>query len=191
MNLKDGDFQMLESNHKTHVGLLASLTCRPRIEMEHFSLDRTIPKISLEDCLDASALGRRRAENSRCAPASRLSAVLDQEFSECQAGVRELVSGYAHDELYTRTVRRAILEFGFMLLLYHFKPYMAMSPHHTMGRYPKLLDRAHITTDLYSKQAEHVLHYLFVGVPHNVDQLSDYSGRIGTLWNKVAGSEFT
>lgn len=188
MRLKDRDFQTLESNHQTYVGLLANSTCRPGIETEHFSLDRTIPTISLDECLDASDLARRRAENSTCAPISGLSTVLDQEFSECQIGVRELASGHAHDGPYVRTARRAMLEFGFMLLLYHFKPYMAMSPHHTMGRYPRLLDNAHMTTDLYGRQAEHVLHYLFVSVPHSVGQLSDYSRRIGTLWNEVAGS---
>jgi len=190
MRLKDSDFQMLELKHKTYASLLANSTCRPKIEMEHLSLDRAIPKISLEECLDASTLERRRAENSRRAPASGLSAALDQEFGECQAGVGGLASGYPRDELYTRTVRRAILEFGFMLLLYHFKPYTAMSPHHTMGRYPRLLDRAHITTDLYGRQAEHVLHHLFVGVPHSVSRLSDYSGRIGALWSQAVGSKF-
>lgn len=188
IRLEEGEFQTLESKHKPYAELLASSTCRPGMEPAHFSLDLIIPEISPEECLDAKTLKRRRDEHSGSLPASGLSATLNREFSECRIGVRELTSDPAHNEIYIRTARRAILEFGFLLLLYHFRPYMITLPHSTMGRYPRLLDNVHITTELYDRQAAHVLHYLFIGVPHSVEQLSDYSGRIGALWDEVTGS---
>lgn len=187
MRLEGNDLQTLEHRHKLLAGILTNITCRPGLEITCFSLDRQIPKISPKECLDVHALGRRRKEHSNSAPASGLSTALDREFSECRVGVRDLASSSVHGGSYTRTVQRAILEFGFVLLLYHFKPYTAMFPHNTMGRYPLLLDGVHTTTDLYGRQVEHVMHHLFIGVPHSVSQLSDYSGRISTLWDEISG----
>lgn len=78
-----------------------------------------------------------------------------------------------------------MLEFGIMLLLCNSGPYMALLPHGTTGKYPRL-HGDHAKASLYGRQAEQVLYHLFIGVPHSTGQLSDYSGRIGSMWEAIA-----
>lgn len=190
MCLKGSELEKLEPKHGTCVESLANSSCRPGLGMEHFSLDGFFLKVPPREALDAGAIGRRRAEHARCSQVSALSATLGREFRECRIGVRALArNSPVRGAPYIRTVRRALLEFGFALLLYHFKPYMALFPHSTMGRYPQILDGdGGETASLYGKQADYVLYYLLVDAPHRIGQLSDYSGRMASLWREVVGS---
>lgn len=186
LRLEKEERQDIDSEHKTYAGLLASLTNRGSLDPS--LLGRPPPTISTHECLDAGALERRRAEHAAGNPASWLSATLDQEFRKCRSAV-QFLDGDSHTarDAYMSAARRAMLEFGLMLTLCHSVPYMTLLPHNTLGRYPQKLGDL-TTTDLYGRQAKHVLHYLFVDVPHSVNQLSSYSGRIASLWEKIAGS---
>lgn len=185
LSLEREEREDLDSEHKTYAGLLASLVGQGSLDPS--LLGSPPPKISVRECLDAGALGRRRAEHAGGNLASHLSAVLDGEFLRCQAAVRFLAGDSpAARGARVRAARRAVLDFGLTLLLCHSAPYMALLPHNTLGRYPEWLGDT-TTTVLYGRQAAHVLHHLFVGVPHSVGQLSGYSARIALLWGEVAG----
>lgn len=183
IGLEDWERRDLDSESRTYAGMLASLT-----DQDHAGslLDGPAPMIPPHDCLDAGALRRRRARHARRAWASGLSTALDREFRKCQTAAQTL-SGDSHTarDAHIRTVRRAMLDFGLALLLCHSVTYMALLPHNTLGRYPQWLGE-YSTTDLYGRQAWHVLHHLFVGVPHDLGRLSDYSGSIDSMWEAVA-----
>lgn len=185
LRLEDGDRRDLDLRHETYAGLLASLIGQGAPDAP--LLEAPPPRVSPSECLDGDALGRRRAKHAAGAPESGLSAALDREFRKCQAAARNPEGdGRAPRDAHVRAARRAVLDFVLVLLLCHSVPYMALLPHNTLGRYPKALDGL-TTTDLYGRQAGHVLHHLFVGVPHSLDQMSDYSRRIGDLWEGIAG----
>ncbi|MDD9809211.1 MAG: hypothetical protein OXU25_05190 [Thaumarchaeota archaeon] len=175
----------LEFEHKAYAGLLEGLT--GHAALDPFLLGGPLPTVSPGECLDGGALGRRRAEHAGGAQASGLSVTLDREFRKCRTAARVSGGGsLAARDARIRKARRAVLDFGLTLLLCHSVPYMALLPHNTLGRYPEWLGGT-TTADLYGRQAGHVLHYLFVSVPHISGQMSDYSGRIGSLWEGVAG----
>lgn len=186
MRLEGGDRLSLDLRHETYAGLLASLIGQGA--PGPLSLGAAPPRISPRECLDSGALGRRRVEHAAGSPASGLSAALEREFRRCLASARSPEGdGRAPHDAHIRDARRAVLDFELVLLLCHSVPYMALLPHNTLGRYPKALGSL-TTTDLYGRQAGHVLHHLFVGVPHSMAQMSDYTGRIGDLWEGVVRS---
>ena len=177
--------QDLDSRHRTYAGLLAGMAGQDALDPS--PLARRPEKLLPHECLDADALGRRRAEHAAGDRDSWLPATLDREFRKCQTAARILDDGSRTSrDARIRTARRAVLEFGVVLLVRHSVPYMSLLPHNTLGRYPQGVGDL-TTTDLYGKQADHILHHLFVGVPHSMGQLSDYSGRIGSLWEDLAG----
>lgn len=185
IRLEAGDRRDLDIRNGTYAGLLAGLIGQGAPGPP--DLGTPPPEISPRECLDAGALGRRRAEHAAGPTASGLSAALDREFRKCRAdALNPEGGGSAPRDAHVRAARRAVLDFGLVLLLCHSVPYMALLPHNTLGRYPKALNGL-TTTDLYGRQARHVLHHLFVGVPHSLGQMSDYTGRIGGLWEGVAG----
>lgn len=185
LRLEDEARRDLGSEHREYAGLLASLADRDAVDA--FLLDGPLPTLSPGECMGDDALARRRSEHAGGAQASGLSAALDREFGKCQAAAR-IPDGRnrAARGAHARTARRAILDFGLTLVLCSSAPYMALLPHNTLGRYPEWIDGT-TTTALYGRQAGNVLHHLFVGVPHSVNQLSVYSGRISSLWEEIAG----
>lgn len=184
LRLEGNALRELGLEHETYAGLLEGLT--GHATADPFLLGDPLPAISPRECLDAGALARRRAEHAGGKWASGLSAALDGEFRRCRDAALILGGGSrAARDARARKARRAVLDFGLALLLFHSVPYMALLPHSTLGRYPEWLGGP-TTAGLYGRQAGHVLHYLFVGVPHATGQVSDYYGRIGSLWGEVA-----
>lgn len=188
MCLEDDERRELGPKHATYGGLLASLVGRGSLGGTHFSPGQAFPAVTLRACLDAGALASMLAEHASGPQASGTSAAMEREFRACQVGASALAGDErASRDPYTGAARRAMLEFGMALLLCHSGYYMALFPHATLGRYPWALG-GDSTTDLYGRQAGHVLHHLFVGVPHSLGQMSGYSGRMRSLWDAVAGS---
>jgi len=185
LGLEAAALRDLEFEHEAYAGLLESLT--GHAALDPFLLGDPLPTVSPSECLDVDALGRMRAKHAGGAQASGLSAALDREFRKCRIAARISGGGsLAARDAIIRKARRAALDFGLTLLLCHSVPYMALLPHNTLGRYPEWLGDT-TTADLYYRQAGHVLHYLFVSVPHISCRMSDYSERIGSLWEGVAG----
>jgi len=87
--------------------------------------------------------------------------------------------GDDHADLQAKLARMALFEFGFHVMATLTQRYVLLYPHNSFGRYPGPVGNGLFTTDIYGRQANDVLAYLFVVVPYHLRELRTSSRIIG------------
>ena len=81
-----------------------------------------------------------------------------------------------------------VFSFVVQVLVSRQSQYMPLLTNSSYGRYPQRLENGRITTDMYESQLDRVLHYLFIDIPYQLNQLRVNSYRLDVLLD--IGHEF-
>jgi len=130
------------------------------------------------EILDDYAIAWHRVEHAR-APANVQSRMaLEGTLENTRLNLLQTL-GNKHADIQAELARMGLFEFGLHVMATLTQRYVLLYPHNSFGRYPEPVGNGLFTTDIYERQANDVLAYLFVIVPYHLRELCASSGIIG------------